>query len=299
MGFQADGVAVAGLLEGAELSCPIRVALAYGGPCEAALGAGFGYGAFDVAVSNAVFGDEVKAGWEGVEFAAGYGVAWVPVELEVRGLDGGEGLGGFAAGCGVAFIFVFEDEQEVVFACARGCFEELGVDGFAIGLRVIETPEVEAANAVGLELLGEFDAAFEDFVLLFEIEAGAEVIVFGTVLRAGRPGEIDFEERAGDVGDAELVFVENGICVGDVGIVELEDVLAPHTAQLDPLQAEVVGDDRAGVIEVVGYLVVDDGDAEGGLQFGCSERCGKVGGDGCGGCAFDHGAAREVGHHCS
>ena len=69
-------------------------------------------------------------------------------------------MGRFPARCGVAFELIFEDQQELLFACFVGCFEELGVDGFAIGSLVVETPEVEAADAVGLELAGEGDAAF-------------------------------------------------------------------------------------------------------------------------------------------
>ena len=59
MGFEADGVAIAGLLECAELGDPVGQALAYGGPLEAVwLGSGWlGDCALYVAVADAVFGD--------------------------------------------------------------------------------------------------------------------------------------------------------------------------------------------------------------------------------------------------
>ena len=76
-------------------------------------------------------------------------------------------------------------------------------------------------------------------------------------------GPVDLEERAGNVGDAEVVFGEDLLCVGDLRVGEGLEALVPHGAKLDPLEAEFMGGNRTGVIKVLGYLVGDDGDLEG------------------------------------
>ena len=117
---------------------------------------------------------------------------------------------------------------------------EFLVHGFAVRLGVIETPEVKAADAIGVEGLRQLDAVLEKHVLLFEVEFGVELIALRTVFREWRAGPVGLEERAGNVGNAELVFVEDLACIVDLFCVELGEVLAPHAAELDPLEAEVL-----------------------------------------------------------
>ena len=102
----------------------------------------------------------------------------------------------------------------------------------------------------------------EQSVLRFEIEVGVKLVVAGALFRERRAGPIHFEERTGDVGDAEVVFLENLDGVGDLLLIERGDVLVPHAAQLDPLEAEILGGYLAGVVEVGRDFVVDDGEAE-------------------------------------
>ena len=89
VGLKAYGVAIAGFLEGFELCNPIGLTFTDGGPFEAGLCAGFGDGAFYVAVADAGFVEKREALGEGIELTASYGIAGVPVEHEVRRLDGG------------------------------------------------------------------------------------------------------------------------------------------------------------------------------------------------------------------
>ena len=131
-----------------------------------------------------------------------------------------------------------------------GGLAQLVVDGRAIGLLIFEAPEIEAADAVGLEGFAEIDAACEHFVLLLEVEVGVELIAARAFFGYRRAGPMDFEERAGNVGDAQLVLVENLARAVDLVGVQIGDVLVPHAADLDPVQAEVVGGHRTGVIEV-------------------------------------------------
>ncbi len=80
----------------------------------------------------------------------------------------------------------------------------------------------------------------------------------GTLLGERRAGPVDLKERAGDVGDAELIFGEDLFRLGKLVVGEVLEAFAPQAAQLDPMQAEVVGYDGAGVVEVGRDLVVDD-----------------------------------------
>ena len=148
-------------------------------------------------------------------------------------------------------------------AAARG-IAQLFVDGGAVGCDVFETPEIEAADAIGAEMLWRASMQrSSSVILLLEVEVGLELIAVLALLWKRRAGPVGFEERAGDVGDAQIVFGEDGLRALDVGVGHVGDVLVPHAAQFDPLQAEVVRGDRADVIEVLRDFVVDDGDAKG------------------------------------
>ena len=81
-------------------------------------------------------------------------------------------------------------------------------------------------------------------------------------LRFRRARPIDLEQRAGDVGDFQVVFLENAACLGDLFLVEADDVLLPHSAQLDPSHSEFVRCHFACVPEVLRDFVIDDGDSE-------------------------------------
>ena len=288
MCFETDGVVVAVALKGGELARPVDDACADGRPFPFAIG--LADNIFSVAVADAFFGQQVVAFGERVAGGEGGGVAWIPVEHEAGFGHGAEGVRGFSAGGRVAGHFIFEQQDEVVAgAFARGV-AEFFVDGGAIGLHVIETPEIEAADAVGVESFGELDAVVEQVFLLFEGEVGLEVVAAFALFGKGCAGPVGLEERAGDVGDAQIVFGEDGFGAFDVGVGHVGDVLAPHAAQLDPLEAEVVGNYGADVIEVLRDFVVDGGDAEGaGVGYGASES-----GEGCGrGGSGDEFAARD------
>ncbi len=49
---------------------------------------------------------------------------------------------------------------------------------------------------------------------------------------------------------------------GDLGVAQVHGVFIPHGAELDPTEAEIVGNDVTNVIEVLRDLIVDDGDFE-------------------------------------
>ncbi|WP_433969262.1 hypothetical protein [Tunturiibacter gelidiferens] len=158
---------------------------------------------------------------------------------------------------------------------------EFLVDRCAVGSDVIQAPEVEAANLVGLELFGERDGTSEDVVLLLVGGLGGPVEVsLGAVLGLGGPGPVDFEEWARDVRDLEAVLRENLLSFGYLGVGDGLEILTPHLAQLYIVQAEVVCDHGAGMIKVLRDLVRDDCNFEGGLRRGRETKQRS----GCGGC---------------
>src|ERR1019366_2680468 len=121
---------------------------------------------------------------------------------------------------------VFEDERDALSLRGLGGGAELVVDGCAVGCLVFETPEIEAADFVGLELFRERDACGEDVVLLVEVGRGGVVLVAGAEFRARRARPVNLEERTADVGDAQVVLRQDGLRAGDIVGVEVGDVLA-------------------------------------------------------------------------
>ena len=79
------------------------------------------------------------------------------------------------------------------------CLAQLVIDSVAIRLLIVEPPEVEAADAIGLEDFCEFYAVFEQLLLLLEIEIRVKLIAMRAAFRVRRAGPVGFEERAGDV----------------------------------------------------------------------------------------------------
>jgi len=71
-----------------------------------------------------------------------------------------------------------------VLGAGAGGSAQLFVDSRAKWLGIVETPEVEAADAVGLEGLAEFNGAGEDFVLMLEVGVGVGLVApgIGTLL---------------------------------------------------------------------------------------------------------------------
>ena len=111
-----------------------------------------------VAVADAVFGQRIVS--VGIGDIAGEGacVAGVPVDHEVLVRDRGQHCCAFFAGAGVAGHLVFEQQDDVALGAGFRGFLELGVDRRAVGFLVFEPPEIETADAVGLEGFGQLDA---------------------------------------------------------------------------------------------------------------------------------------------
>ena len=198
VGLKAHGKVIAIALEGFELADPVDDPSADRRPLEFAVG--LADSVFAVAVAYAMLGQRLVVVGVGRVAGEGGGVTGIPVEHQVGLADRLEHGNGFRAAAGVASHFVFKN-QDVVLRAGAGGIAELFIDGVAIGLLIVETPEVEAADAVSLECLAELDAAFEYLVLLLEVEVGVELIAAGPLLRLRRAGPVDLEERAGNVSD--------------------------------------------------------------------------------------------------
>ena len=113
-----------------------------------------------------------------------------------------------------------------------------------------------------MKRLRQLNAALEHFILLLEGKIGAELIAFGTKLRSRSAGPVHLEERTGDIGDTQAVSFKNAAGFFDFLRVQLEEVFVPHTAQLDPVHAEIVRGNFARAAEILSDFVVDDSYAE-------------------------------------
>ena len=151
VGFEADSVVIAVALQRGELTFPIDDAGSDGRPVVA-FAVGFARDVFAVAMSDALFRQQLVS--VGIRrFAGGAGVSRIPIHHEVRRGNSGENFGGFRAGSGIARHLVFKHEDDFVFRGGCSGFVQLGVDGVAIWLLIVEAPEVEEAHAIGLRML--------------------------------------------------------------------------------------------------------------------------------------------------
>ena len=61
-------------------------------------------------------------------------------------------------------------------AQVRAASRSLSLMASRYGFGIVEPPEIETANAVGLESLAKIDAALQHRVLLLEVEVGVELV---------------------------------------------------------------------------------------------------------------------------
>ena len=157
MSLKAHGVVIAIVLQGAELAHPVDHAAAHRRPFRLAIG--FANRILAMAVADAMFGQQIVVVGVGRVIREGRGVARIPIEHEVGLGDGGQCFRCFLAAARVAGHFVFEQKDEIVLGASARCLAQFVVDGRAIGLGIVEPPEIETADAIGREGLAEIDAA--------------------------------------------------------------------------------------------------------------------------------------------
>ena len=145
---------------------------------------------------------------------------------------------------------------------------------------IVETPEVEAADTLGIECPRKTNGAIQDLVLLVESKTGFRFVALGRELRFRRAFPIDFEKRARNVGDAQLVFVQRALCFGEFVVVQQQNIFVPKAPQLDPFQAEFIGRDVTGMVQIVRNLVIDYTNTKGDLpiRLRARERPSEAGG---------------------
>src|SRR5262249_105791 len=71
-----------------------------------------------------------------------------------------------------------------------------------------------------------------------------------------------FEQWTSNVGNAELVLLQNATRFLDFLRIKTQEIFVPHATELDPVHAEFSRDHCAGVIKILADFVVDDRDAE-------------------------------------
>src|SRR5258708_8792102 len=179
MGLETQPMPEAVTLQSLKLPNPIHDARTYRSPIVLAVR--LAHHVLAVAMPNAVFGKQFIPGW--IRRASqGCCVPWIPVQHEIlvgNRLQQGSRL--FPRRC-VARHFVFEKKDNAVFGATFSSLLQLGIDCRAVRLGIIQTPEVETADAVCVEGLAEPDTVLKQFVLRTGIEVRMELVA-GLTLR--------------------------------------------------------------------------------------------------------------------
>src|SRR5581483_11270109 len=255
------GVLVSIIFQRSELPNPINGAAPHRGPVVIASNWIF-YGIFAVAMTNSIFGKQAIAIRIGI-LSTGNRVARVPVKHEVWRLSFAQKPGRLRSGGGIARKFIFQIESNSVFAGFGGGTQKLLVHGCAIRRRVVKSPKIEATDTFCVKSLCQLDAALQHFILLIKGIVRAELVMLQAELRLWRSRPIHFEQRTGNIGDSQLVSLQDAPRLRDLFGIELEYIFVPHAAQFDPSHAKFVGHDFAGTAEILRDLIVNDRNLEG------------------------------------
>ena len=157
-------MAVPIFLERAQLAHPIHHSIAHRSPLVLPIRLAFHILA--VAMADAVLRQQiVSIGIRRVIRKSGC-VAGVPVEHEMGRLHRIQNLGSFGPGGGIETGIIFQKQDNAFLARFGGGIQQLLVNGCAIRSLILQSPKIETAYAIGLECLGQFNAALQDFVLL-------------------------------------------------------------------------------------------------------------------------------------
>ncbi len=127
---------------------------------------------------------------------------------------------------------------------------------------IFQAPEIETADAVGLKLFCEFDAAAKHIVLLGKAEVRVKLVALRAEFGCRRAGPIHFEERAGDIGNAQFILCQDALRFGDFLGVQIENVFIPHSTKLDPRHSKFPGDDFAHPAKILADFVIDHRETE-------------------------------------
>ncbi len=116
--FETDRVVIAVTLQRFELPNPIHTALPYRSP--SVLAVRFVNSTFAMAVPDAVLWQQIVTIRIGPFFSGREGVARVPVQHEMRRWNRSKHLGRFRSSGSVTAHFIFQDEEQVLFAQGFG-----------------------------------------------------------------------------------------------------------------------------------------------------------------------------------
>jgi len=84
-----------------------------------------------------------------------------------------------------------------------------------------------------------------------------ELVARFTLRRPRSSGPVCLEQRAGNIGHSQFVFVEKFLRILNLFRVECGHILVPHGAEFDPMQPEVTGHNLTCLFEVLRDLVID------------------------------------------
>ena len=130
-----------------------------------------------------------------------------------------------------------------------------------MGRLIVETVEIEATNFFGLECLRHLDRPIEHLALLLERKCRVE-IVWLFFFRARVIFPCSFEERAGDVGNSQLVLLQDALRFSNIFGIEIHNVFVPHTAKLDPLHSKFARGDFTGPAKVLRNFIVNNANSK-------------------------------------
>ena len=157
-----------------------------------------------------------------------------------------------APGRGVARVLVFEHERQAALRRLGRRRAHDVVDRGAVRLLIVEPPEIEDADPIGVEGARELERALEQLVLLRRsVKLAPNSSRVGLNGDFGAPGQSTL--KIGDARQAtrRLKRSSDALHVGDLRGVPVHEVLAAGLAQIDEAHAELARRDLAGVAEVL------------------------------------------------
>src|SRR5579859_2200382 len=96
-------------------------------------------------VADAVFGKLGVTVWKS-GLTRGRGVARIPIQHEILVWHSGQRARGLSASCRVAFVFIFEEKDDVLLRSLIGKLAQFGIHRVAVRFIVFELPEIEHAD---------------------------------------------------------------------------------------------------------------------------------------------------------
>src|SRR5271168_2690136 len=184
-------------------------------------------------------------------------VPWVPIQHQIRRRNRPKHAGRFRRISRIASRFIFQQQYHAFFARRFRRLPQSFIHRRPIRRRILDPPKIKKTHPVRLKRLRQLHAPLQHLLLLLIRKVCIKLSLLRTEFRLRRPRPIHLEQRARNIRHSQFVLFQYPPRLCDFLRVQIQQVLVPHPAQLDPFHSKFPRRHLARPPKILADLVVD------------------------------------------